>query len=105
MKPATAPPAAPARITQRQVDAASGSVHAEADVGGGDRAGDELALAADVEHAGRKPSADAEPARISGVAATRVSEIGVNSGVQPWPVETAWPRRRAEDRAGEQIAE
>ncbi len=36
-----------------------------------------------------KPSATPVPARISGVAATSVSEIGVNTAVQPWPVETA----------------
>ena len=35
------------------------------------------------------PRATPVPARISGVAATSVSDSGVNSGVQPWPVETA----------------
>ena len=36
------------------------------------------------------PMATPTPARMSGVAETSVSEIGVNTAVQPCPVETAW---------------
>ena len=39
-----------------------------------------------------KPSATPVPARMSGVAETRVSEIGVKALVQPLPVDTACHR-------------
>ena len=65
-------------------------VDAEADISGRQRAGDQLALTADIENAGGEADAPRpSPRVISGVAATRVSEIGVNTAFQPVPVEMA----------------
>ena len=72
---------------KREVDA-DRQVHLEADLEGGQGTGDQLPLATDIEHSGGKPKATPMPARMSGVAATSVSEIGVNTAVQP--VRSRW---------------
>jgi len=67
-------------------------VDAEPDVGGRQRPAMSWALAPDVEtRPVEKPSATPVPARISGVADTRVSDMGVKTPVQPDPVEMACP--------------
>ena len=107
-KPGDEPGDRPARRTgedhQRHVQRER-QVHAEADVGRGDGTGDELALAADVEHPGREAERDTgagEDQRRRGHQRLR------DRGEQRRPAVAGrhrmTQRGRAEDRAGEQVA-